>query len=84
MDVVERVVSVASANLESLEQKPKLIAAAIAAALSLARGALSGRINGANLAPLVEELLVHSLWDELDPSDEQKLKEAALEILRAA
>ena len=50
----------------------------------MARGTLSTRINGANLAPLIEHLLTLALWDELDFADNQQLKTAALELLRAA
>ena len=83
-EIVERVLPVVSANLDALGARPKLIAAAISSALELARGALAGRINGANLASLIEELLTRALWAELDLDDELKLKEAALETLRAA
>jgi hypothetical protein len=83
-EIVERVLPVVSANLEPLEAEPKLVAAAITSGLELARGALAGRINGANLAPLIEELLTRALWAELDLNDDAHLKEAALEILRAA
>lgn len=75
---------VVSANLEPLGAKPKLVADAVASGLELAQGALAGRITGDNLAPLIEELLTRALWNELDLDDEPKLKEAALEILRAA
>jgi hypothetical protein len=50
----------------------------------LAGGALANRINGANLAGLIERLLTLVLWDELDLDDAQKLKAAALLALRAA
>jgi hypothetical protein len=83
-EIVERVLSVVSANLEALGAEPKLVATAIASGLELARGALAGRINGENLAPLIEELLTRALWSELDMDNQPKLKEAALEILRAA
>ena len=83
-EIVERVLPVVSANLEMLEAKPKLVAETIAAAIELAGGALSNRINGANLVGLIERLLTLVLWDELDLDDSQKLKEAALLVLRAA
>jgi hypothetical protein len=83
-EIVERVLPVVSANLELLDAKPKLVAETIAAALELAGGALANRINGANLAGLIERLLTLVLWDELDLDDAQKIKEAALLALRAA
>jgi hypothetical protein len=83
-EIVERVLPVVSANLELLDAKPKLVAQTIAAALELAGGALANRINGANLAGLVEHLLTLVLWDELDLDDAQKLNDAALLALRAA
>jgi hypothetical protein len=83
-EIVERVLPVASANLELLDAKPKLVAETIAAAIGLAEGILANRINGANLAVLIERLLTLVLWDELDLDDSQKLKEAALIALRAA
>jgi len=81
-EIVERVLPVVSANLESLGPKPKLVGSAIAAALALARGALAGRINGANLALLTEHLLMLTLWDELDLEDNAALTQAAREFLR--
>ena len=83
-EIVERVLPVVSANLELLDPNPKLVAETIAATLELAGGALANRINGANLAGLIERLLTLVLWDELDLDDAQKLKEAALLALRAA
>jgi hypothetical protein len=83
-EIVERVLPIVSANLEALDAKPKLVAATIAATLELAGGALAGRVDGANLAVLIERLLILTLWDELDPDDAQKIKEAALLALRAA
>jgi hypothetical protein len=83
-EIVERVLPVVSANLESLGPKPKLVGAAIAAALDLARGALAGRINGANLALLTEHLLMLALWDELDLEDNAALTQAARDFLRTA
>jgi hypothetical protein len=83
-EIVERILPVVSANLESLGSEPKLVATAIASGLELARGALAGRINGDNLAPLIEELLTRALWSELSLDEKPDLKVAALEILRAA
>jgi hypothetical protein len=83
-DIVQRVLPVVSANLELLGPKPKLVAAAISSGLALAEGALAGRVNGANLAPLIEGLLLRVLWAELDLNDKEKLEAQALQLLRAA
>lgn len=84
LDIADRVLPVVSANLQSLDAEPKLVAIAIASGLELARGALAGRINGDNLPQLIAELLTRALWNELDLDNKPKSKEAALEILRAA
>ncbi len=81
-EIVERLLPLVSANLESLSGKPKIVGIALDAALTLARGALAGRINGSNLAPLAEHLLTQALWDELDLKDDAALKQAALLFLR--
>jgi hypothetical protein len=83
-EIVEKVLPLASANLDALKGKPKLVAVTIGAALQLARGSLAGRINGANLAALIEGLVARACWDRLDPGDAAKLRLAALDILRAA
>lgn len=83
-EIVERVLPIVSANLEPLGAKPNLVGVAISSGLALARGTLAGRINGANLGPLIEQLLTRALWNELDLDNEAKLKETALELLRAA
>ncbi len=84
LEIVSRVLPIVSANTESLDAKPKLVATTIVSALALARGALAGRINGDNLPGLIEKLLVLALWDELDLDDQQKLRVTALQSLRAA
>jgi hypothetical protein len=83
-EIVERTLPVVSANLEALEDQPKVVARAIGAGLELARGALAGRINGDNLAPLIGQLLHRAVWNELKLDDAPQLKEAALTILHAA
>jgi len=83
-EIVERVLPVVSANLEALEAKPKLVTETIASVLDLAGETLAGRIDGANLAGLIERLLTLALWDDLDLDDAQKLEDAALLVLRAA
>jgi len=84
-EIIERVLPLASANLEKLlGDEPKLVAESIAVALELAQKTLSHRIDGANLPALAAGLLVRALWDELDLDDAEAVKAAALVILRAA
>jgi hypothetical protein len=83
-EIVERVLPVVSANLEALEAEPKLVARTIATVLDLAGESLAGRIDGANLAGLMERLLTLVLWNELELDDPEELKGAALLALRAA
>jgi len=83
-EIIERVLPVVSANLELLPSQPKVVAQVIALALELAEGGLANRINGSNLANLIEQLVRLALWDELDLNDPQKVMEAARQSLRAA
>lgn len=84
-EIIERVLPLASANIEKLlGDEPKLVAESLAVALALAQKTLSHRIDGANLPPLVAGLLVRALWAELDLDDAEAVRTAALVILRAA
>lgn len=84
LEIAVVVLPLASGNLAGLRQKPKLVSRAVVSALRLAQGPLEGRINGANVATLIEGLLTLALWNELDLEDEAETKRAALECLRAA
>ncbi|MCP4007428.1 MAG: hypothetical protein GY725_24870 [bacterium] len=85
LEIVERTLPVVSANLEALlDGQSNVIRNTVTAALSLAQGALSGRINGANLPVLIEQLLIALAWDELELSESASVQKLALEVLRAA
>ncbi len=84
LEIVERVLPVVSANLEAFLDAAEPLREVVEKALELARGALAGRINGANLVVLIEGLLLEVLWDELDVQEAAAVKRAAEEILRAA
>jgi hypothetical protein len=85
VDLVSSVLPVVSANVDPLlaGQDPK-VQQVIATALQLANGTLGGRIDGANFAALVRGLLLSVAWDGLDLTNQNKTKEAATQILRAA
>lgn len=85
LEMVHRVLPVVSANVEVfLEGTDPKVKGAVQAALGLATGALEGRINGANLPVLVEELLKEVLWDELHLDEVVAVARSAERILRAA
>ncbi len=85
VDIAKGVLPVASANLDSLladHQEP--IKRAVKVALTLANGALEGRINGENLPVLIEKLLKETAWGELDLGNDTAATETAIRILRSA
>jgi hypothetical protein len=84
LEIADRVLKVSSANLAGLVDDPKAqqVVLTITAAMALANGDLGGRIDGANLPVLIEQLLVQSLWDELDLKEETAVKTAASLVLR--
>jgi hypothetical protein len=85
IDIVGKVLRVASANSEALVgNATPIVRTAASTALDLAEGALAGRINGDNLPKVVEGLLIQLAWDELHPEEAQALQNAATLILRAA
>ena len=85
VDIVRRVLTTASANLQVLVgPQPKAVQATVAAALELASGALANQVNGANLPLLIQQLLHQVLWEELDLAEKKALEQAALRILKAA
>jgi hypothetical protein len=85
VDIAKGVLPVASANLDPLlggVDEP--IKRTVEIALTLASGALEGRINGDNLPVLIEQLLREASWEELDLGNDAAVAEAATRILRAA
>ncbi|MBX3732703.1 MAG: hypothetical protein KF791_08920 [Verrucomicrobiae bacterium] len=83
--VAARMLPLASANLQTfIESRPALVGETLSRTLQLARGALSGRINGANLPTVAEALLHAVLWDDLSLEDAAEVKAAALASLRQA
>lgn len=84
-EILEGVLPVVSANVdELLGEQPKAVQETIAKALELASGKLQNRVNGANLATLIEGLLLDVLWKELNLEESTALEQAALRVLRAA
>lgn len=83
LDVVERVLPLIASNVAALDKSPKIMGDVITSVLALARGELSGRIDGANLGRLIEGILHRVIWETLDLSDAVKLREAAVSILQA-
>ncbi len=84
LEVARRLLPLASANAIALVQNDNLLKHAIERTLSLALGALDGRVNAANLPVLLEGVVRQVLWDELDLQEEAALTRAAIGILRAA
>jgi len=85
VEIVERILPVASANLELLlEDAAKLVKETVRVALELSLGELENRINGLNLPILIEGLLIEVLWDELNLDEATAVLLSATEILRAA
>jgi hypothetical protein len=85
VEIVERVLPVASANLELiLDGQPNLIRNTVRTSLELASNVLANRTNGANLPDLIEELLRRVLWGELKLNETGAVLAAANEALRAA
>lgn len=84
LDVVGRVLPLISSNVAALDKSPKIIGEVIAGVLALSRGELEGRIDGANLGFLIEEVLRRVVWDKLDMADAVKLRDTALLILQTA
>jgi hypothetical protein len=82
VEVVERVLPLASANSGVLGSRGALVGAALDAALAVARTSLAGRVNRANFGAMAEHLLGLALWDELDLKDGEKLAQAARTFLR--
>ena len=85
LELVDRILPVASANLELLlDDAAKLVQETVRTALELAHGELENRINGLNLPILIEGLLLEVLWDELNLDEATAVLLSATEILRAA
>jgi hypothetical protein len=85
LEIARRVLSVASANLETiLEERARPVEETVRIALALARGALENRINGANLPVLIEQLLRQVLWKELSLGEANAVELAARRVLQAA
>jgi hypothetical protein len=85
VEIVRRVLTTASANLdELLGDQPKAVQETVAAALELADGALKNRVNGSNLPLLIQQLLHQVLWEELNLGEKTALEQAARRILKAA
>ena len=85
LELVDRILPVASANLELLlDDAAKLVEETVRTALDLAHGELENRINGLNLPILIEGLLLEVLWDELNLDEATAVLLSATEILRAA
>ncbi|MBN8247489.1 MAG: hypothetical protein J0L84_08605 [Verrucomicrobia bacterium] len=83
IEVAARLLPLASANLQTfIESRPALVGETLTRALQLARGALAGRINGANLPAVAEALLHAVLWDDLSLDDAAQVKAVALARLR--
>lgn len=83
LDIVARVLPVASANIEGVTRDQPSIRDAITTTLGLASGVLEGRINGANLPRLTEQILAQVLWGELRLDEAAAVERAARAILRA-
>lgn len=85
VDIVRRVLTTASANLEVLVGgQPKAVQETVTAVLGLASGVLENRVNGANLPLLIQQVLLQVLWEELNLREQTALEQAALRILKAA
>lgn len=85
LEIVGRVLPVVSANVEPLlDDDASVVGQTIMTALELASGVFENRTNGANLPILIEGLLRKALWGELDLEEQDDVKIAAKEMLRAA
>jgi hypothetical protein len=84
LDIVARLLPIVSANLDGLLPTTKPIEQTVRVALALASGALSNRLNGANVPMLIEQLLRQVLRQELDLLDHVAVERAAQTILRTA
>ncbi|HAB18638.1 MAG TPA: hypothetical protein PLX89_22040 [Verrucomicrobiota bacterium] len=84
VELIQRLLPVASANLEPLLAGKPLVAATVATVLELASGPLKTRINGGNLPVLVEELLRQVLPGDLKLTAAAFVEEAAVAILNRA
>lgn len=84
LDIVTRILPIVSANLDGLLSTTKPIEQTVRAALALASGALSNRLNGANLPILIEQLLLQVLRQELNLLEQMAVEHAAQAILRTA
>ena len=85
VEMVKRALPVASADPgRLLESESPIVQETVAAALTLARGALARRINGENLPGLVERLLVDVLRGELALDEAGRVHARATAILDAA
>ncbi len=86
VEIAQRILPVVSANVTRMvdEEDQEFVKTATTTALQLASGEFKGRINGANLAWLVEQMLTRALWEEVDLNEPKAVALAAMEILRAA
>lgn len=84
LEVIRQALPVVSANLDPLVNgQPTLVRDTVQAALELANGALTHRINGTNLPPLIAGLLKQVLWRQLDLTERTSLTITAEKILLA-
>jgi len=84
VEIIRRVLPVASANLELLLEDKTPVADTVRTALALADDTLKNRINGANLPVLIEHLLQLVLRRELSLKEATAVDQAVLEILKMA